>query len=87
MDTAASRGVVRTIEEVASEVKGVDHIEKCLVRKSGYEYLVDMHVQVDPQMTVANAHKIAHDVKDHVRHKVPEVKDVLIHIEPSSGSN
>jgi cation diffusion facilitator family transporter len=83
MDTAASRGMVRKIEEAAAEVEGVDAIEKCLVRKSGYHYLVDMHVEVDPQMTVADAHKISHRVKDHVRAKIPEVSDVLIHIEPS----
>jgi cation diffusion facilitator family transporter len=83
MDTAANRALVRRIEEVAAEVEGVDAIEKCLARKSGYQYLVDMHMEVDPQMTVAEAHKISHKVKDHVRTKVPEVSDVLIHIEPS----
>ena len=83
MDTAASRATVRKIEEAAGEVQGVHRIEKCIVRKSGYQYLVDMHMEVDPQMTVANAHLISHRVKDHVREKVPEVSDVLIHIEPS----
>jgi cation diffusion facilitator family transporter len=82
MDTSASRTIVRKIEQVAAEVEGVHAIEKCLVRKSGYHYLVDMHVEVDPNMTVADAHLISHRVKDHVRHKVPEVSDVLIHIEP-----
>ncbi|MDB6058019.1 MAG: hypothetical protein JWO95_1863 [Verrucomicrobiales bacterium] len=83
MDTSASRATVHQIEQAAAEVEGVHKIEKCLVRKSGYLYLVDMHMEVDPQMTVANAHIIAHQVKDHVRRKVPEVSDVLIHIEPS----
>ncbi|MGZ5567762.1 MAG: cation diffusion facilitator family transporter, partial [Limisphaerales bacterium] len=83
MDTSASRSLVRQIEEAAAEVEGVHKIEKCLARKSGYTYLVDMHMEVDPQMTVADAHKISHRVKDHVREKVPEVSDVLIHIEPS----
>jgi len=83
MDTSASRSVVRQIEEAAAEVEGVHKIEKCIARKSGYHYLVDMHMEVDPQMTVADAHKISHRVKDHVREKVPEVSDVLIHIEPS----
>jgi cation diffusion facilitator family transporter len=83
MDTSPNRELVKRIEEVASEVEGVHGIEKCLARKSGYQYLVDMHVEVDPQMTVADAHKISHRVKDHVRAKVPEVSDVLVHIEPS----
>lgn len=83
MDTSASRAFVRKVEEAAAEVKGVEKIEKCLARKSGYQYLVDMHMEVDPQMTVAEAHIISHRVKDHVRAKVPEVSDVLVHIEPS----
>jgi cation diffusion facilitator family transporter len=83
MDTSAGRAMVKTIEGVAAEVEGVDAIEKCLVRKSGHNYLVDMHVEVNPQMTVADAHKISHRVKDHVMHEVPRVSDVLVHIEPS----
>ena len=83
MDTQQTDRFRAQIELVAAEVEGVHKIEKCIVRKSGYQYLVDMHIQVDPQMTVANAHKISHRVKDHVRQKVPAVSDVLVHIEPS----
>jgi divalent metal cation (Fe/Co/Zn/Cd) transporter len=61
---------------------GVDGVEKCIVRKAGYQYFVDMHVKVDPQMTVLHSHKIAHDVKDKIRETMPAVSDVLVHIEP-----
>jgi cation diffusion facilitator family transporter len=87
MDTSASRAFVHNVEVAAAEVEGVEKIEKCLARKSGYQYLVDMHVEVDPQMTVADAHEISHKVKDHVRAKVPEVSDVLVHIEPSQNQS
>ena len=60
-------------------------MEKCFVRKMGYQYFVDMHVEVDPQMTVARAHGIAHDVKNRVREALPKVRDVMVHIEPASG--
>ena len=75
-------GIVREAEEV-TEVAGV---EKCLVRKSGYGYLVDMHLEVDPGMTVERAHAVAHEVKDRVRERFPEVLDVLVHVEPARGS-
>jgi divalent metal cation (Fe/Co/Zn/Cd) transporter len=58
-------------------------VEKCFVRKSGYEYLVDMHIEVHPEMTVHRAHDIAHEVKDEIRRQVPSVRDVLVHIEPA----
>jgi divalent metal cation (Fe/Co/Zn/Cd) transporter len=60
----------------------VDGVEKCIVRKVGYQYFVDMHVEVDPQMTVLRSHQIAHAVKDKIRDAKPAVSDVLIHIEP-----
>ena len=49
----------------------------------GYHYYVDMHVEVDPQMTVQRSHEIAHDVKDLIRNQIPAVRDVLVHIEPA----
>ncbi len=49
----------------------------------GYVYFVDMHVEVDPKMTVEKAHEIAHAVKDRVRSQIPRVRDVLVHIEPA----
>jgi divalent metal cation (Fe/Co/Zn/Cd) transporter len=60
----------------------VDGVEKCFVRKMGYQFFVDMHLEVNPQMTVENSHRIGHEVKDKVRGQIPSVRDVLIHIEP-----
>ena len=82
MDTAPSHEVIDRIRQIASTTPGVDSVEKCFVRKVGYQYFVDMHVEVDPQMTVLRSHKIAHDVKDKIRDAVPAVSDVLVHIEP-----
>jgi divalent metal cation (Fe/Co/Zn/Cd) transporter len=59
-------------------------VEKCIVRKAGFEHFVDMHVEVNPRMSVLDAHQIAHHVKNRVRQVVPAVRDVLVHIEPSS---
>lgn len=86
MDTAPSLAVREEIERAASGVSGVDRVEKCIVRKMGYQYFVDMHVEVSPVLTVQAAHEIAHRVKDQVREAVPAVRDVLVHIEPSSAS-
>lgn len=87
MDRTPSRELRERIRHIAEEVKGVDRIEKCLVRKMGYHYYADMHVEVDPQMTVQRSHEIAHDVKDKIRSQIPQVRDVLVHIEPSRQKN
>jgi len=83
MDTAPSQSFNSEIKEIAGRIEGVNAVEKCRVRKMGFHYFVDMHVQVDPQMTVLEAHEIAHRVKDKIREQLPAVYDVLVHIEPS----
>ena len=87
MDQTPDPGLNSRIREMAREVGGVNAVEKCLVRKMGYEYFVDLHVEVDPEMTVKEAHRIAHEVKDHLRERVPKISDVLVHIEPGKNSS
>ncbi len=82
MDRSPDRELVEQIRRVAGTIRGVDGVEKCFVRKMGYQFFVDMHVEVDPQMTVKNSHRIGHEVKNKVRSEIPSVRDVLIHIEP-----
>lgn len=83
MDTAPSPSFNAQIRKIAAEIPNVNAVEKCFVRKMGFHYFVDMHVEVDPQMTVQQAHEIAHRVKDEIRRQLPAVSDVLVHIEPS----
>lgn len=83
MDTAPDPELIAHLRRIAAATPGVDNVEKCLVRKVGYQYFADMHVEVDPQMTVQRSHEIAHDVKDRIRAALPEISDVLIHIEPT----
>jgi divalent metal cation (Fe/Co/Zn/Cd) transporter len=63
----------------------VQAVEQCRARKNGFEYFVDMHIEVDPGMTVQEGHDIAHQVKARVRAAMPTVKDVLVHVEPGKA--
>ena len=82
MDKAPDKNLNDRVQKIAETVAGVARVEKCFVRKMGYNFYAEMHVEVDPQMTVRRSHEIAHEVKNHVREKLPRVRDVLIHIEP-----
>ena len=82
MDRAPDRKLIEQIRLIAKEISGVDGIDKCHVRKMGYQFFVDIHVIVDPQMTVEHSHSIGHSVKDKLRAAIPSVRDVLVHIEP-----
>jgi cation diffusion facilitator family transporter len=82
MDAAPDRKIRDEIRRLAETIPGVARVEKCFVRKMGYQFYVDMHVEVDPHMTVLHSHEIAHEVKDKIRDAKPAVSDVLVHIEP-----
>jgi len=86
MDRAPDRRLIEQIRAVAVTIPGVDGVEKCFVRKMGYQFFVDMHLEVNPQMTVERSHHIGHAVKNKVRAEIPSVRDVLIHIEPGQKS-
>lgn len=82
LDTQPAQ-LVRLAAAAAAAVGGVRSVEKTRARKSGTAYWLDMHVRVDPAMSVRDAHALSHRVKDSVRSELPEVRDVLIHIEPA----
>ena len=48
----------------------------------GYWYFVDLHIHVDPEMTVARSHALAHEVKKQLKAEFPRIQDVLVHVEP-----
>lgn len=70
------------LEAIALKVPNVIRVEKCLVRKTGFEFFVDMHIHVPGDLTVRQGHDIAHAVKRAIMEQKPAVYDVLIHIEP-----
>lgn len=83
MDTVPNTHAIDTVRHAAESVSGVHAVETCIVRKTGLEYLVDLHVEVDGDLSVREGHRIAHEVKDEVMKVMPQVLDVLVHIEPA----
>jgi cation diffusion facilitator family transporter len=85
MDTAPQGELVNDIKETASKIEGVRDVEKCIVRKMGFEYYVDLHIEVDPHITVFEGHEIAHRVKTALLDSTLRIYDVLIHVEPEKS--
>jgi len=79
---ATSPAITHQARNVAAAVPSVAGVEKVLARKTGVSYWIDMHVEVQPEMSVRDAHGVAHDVKDAIRAAMPNVCEVSIHIEP-----
>ena len=70
------------IEAISQAVPGVEAVHQ--VRSRGHEddIHVDLHIQVEPDMPIAQAHTIAHKVQDRLTEDLIGVRDVVIHIEP-----
>ena len=82
MDEHLHDDLIVQIRKEATKVEGVLDTEKCLVRKTGMVYIVDLHVEVDGKLSVFEGHEISHQLKDFLMIQLPEIADVLIHIEP-----
>lgn len=66
----------------ALRVPGVMGCHTIRTRGSEAEVYVDLHVQVDPQSTVAEGHRVAENVEREVAQSFGQVADVIAHLEP-----
>jgi len=82
MDAAPSNEIVEKVKRIAGDVTMVIGIEKCYVRKMGFDYYVDIHIEVDGDLSVTEGHRIAHLVKDALLESKLRVINVLVHVEP-----
>lgn len=82
MDENLYEDLIVEIKKISLEVEGVTGTEKCLIRKSGMIYHVDLHANVDADISVREGHVIAHRLKDTLHERIPELGNILIHIEP-----
>jgi cation diffusion facilitator family transporter len=82
MDAAPSAHLEKEVRNVSLSVEGVIELEKCFIRKMGFDYFIDLHVIVNGELSVRDGHKIAHNVKEALFKSELRIIDVLIHIEP-----
>ncbi|MDQ1473537.1 MAG: hypothetical protein QOJ99_5017 [Bryobacterales bacterium] len=85
IDTMPDDESMARIREAALGVADVRGVEKCYARKTGLKYHVDLHLEVDPEITVRESHDIGGRVRDRIREQLPWVEDVLVHVEPWGG--
>lgn len=75
LDPAVVVPLVNTLPEVR---------EVHMVRSRGRSdsVYIDLHVHVRPEMTVAEAHELSHEIEERLKGRLPGVVDVLVHVEP-----
>ncbi len=82
VDTMPPPPLLLEIRNMAMSVPGALGVEKCFARKTGLKYHVDLHLEVNPSMTVRESHEIATKVRIKIKEELDWVADVLVHVEP-----
>jgi cation diffusion facilitator family transporter len=82
MEGTEGAGPYNEIFAAVSSVPGAGNPHRTRVRRLGSFLIVDLDIEVEPDMTVRAAHEIAHEVERAIVRALPEVYDVIVHIEP-----
>ncbi|MCE0499626.1 MAG: cation diffusion facilitator family transporter [Methylacidiphilales bacterium] len=82
MEGSVDPALMEFIAETGKSCEGVRGIDKVWVRKLGMRLMVDMHIVVDPDISVQEGHRLAHEVKGRLQRELPQVRDVMVHVEP-----
>ncbi|MCE0483401.1 MAG: cation diffusion facilitator family transporter [Methylacidiphilales bacterium] len=82
MEGSVDPALLQFILESSRSCPGIRDIDKVWVRKLGMRLMIDMHIEVDPDISVLEGHRLAHEVKAKLQAELPQVRDVMVHIEP-----
>ena len=72
------------IRDLAQRREGVERVDSLLTRKFGNRVYVEMEIAVDGNLTLTKAHEIAEKVHDEIEAAFPQVKHIMIHVNPFS---
>lgn len=83
LDTDVETEHKERIERLVCEVPGVKAVESLRLTRNGSKFVLDIHVEVDPHLTVLTGHRIAHAVRDRLQAEEPlRIGYVFTHVEP-----
>ena len=87
MDRAAPEEIVRAVRETATGFPGIWEVHSIRSRCSGSNYLLDLHIQVGPSISVLDGHELGHRLEEEILSEVPGVLEVIVHVEPYLPEN
>ena len=86
VDTAPDPATLERISEATTSHPGVVGIHKLRARYLGEQIIADLHILVDPGLTVTQGHLIASGVEEAITREVDNIYDVTVHVEPAPSS-
>lgn len=85
IDTSIDPEMIIRLETVIATTEGVVGLHEFRARRLGSKIIVDVHIQVDADTTVARGHRIAGRVKSRLIKSEKLIMDVLVHVEPDTA--
>jgi cation diffusion facilitator family transporter len=82
MDGIDNTEVYSRLFESVRSVEGAHHPHRVRARKIGHYYMVNLDIEVDPDLSVKEAHEIARNVEISIRGNMKKIYDVMVHVEP-----
>ncbi len=83
IDASGGVDLTNRINDAVLSIEGVQGVHKTRTRPLGASlYGVDLHVQVDPNMNVRDAHRLSHQIQSELRRKFTQIVETSVHIEP-----
>lgn len=82
IDSGLAADRLEELTRVIESIEGVSHPHRLRTRKMGGHVLMDVHVEVDPRISVSEGHQLAESVQDKLKVLVDDVHDVIVHIDP-----
>jgi len=74
--------IAKKINEIASKIEGIKYVHDIRIRNYGGYYVVDLKIHVLPELSVEEAHDLAHKVEELIKNEIGRVKEVIVHVEP-----
>ncbi|MCE1227139.1 MAG: cation diffusion facilitator family transporter [Geobacteraceae bacterium] len=82
MDGSVHGEYIQDVTTLAEAVDCVEHVHEIRARRSGQYIIIDLKLEMDPEMTVKQSHDVATEVKRRIFERFQNVGDVMIHINP-----
>lgn len=82
MDEMPSEEMVAEIKDFISKYSGIKGCSNLRIHPVGRNYIIDVSVNVDKNITVRQGHLIATNLKEALLKEKPNLKDIIVHIEP-----
>jgi cation diffusion facilitator family transporter len=86
MDGLHSTRIYDRVFEAVGQIAEAESPHRVRARHVGHLYVIDLDIEVDPSLTVVQAHDIAQRTEETIRRLVPNVYDVVVHVEPRGNT-